>query len=393
MNQSEDNNQKKIYLDTNLQIVFGVTLMAVMGVASLAPAFPKIAQELKISSQGIGMLITFFTFPGVLLTPVLGLLADRFGRKKILVPSLILFGVAGGACMVTRDFHFLLIWRFFQGTGAASLGSLNVTIIGDLYSGKGRTAAMGYNASVLSIGTATYPAIGGALATLGWYYPFVLPLLAIPLGFIVMFCLKTPEPKSEQHFKAQFINAINGMKKRQVIGLFIASIITFLILYGSCLTYFPLLMGHSFGASPLIIGLIFSSMSLVTAITASQLGAMTRAYPERFLLRASFLLYGAAMFLIPFIPTLWLFLIPAMIYGFAHAINIPCIQSLLAGMAPMESRATFMSINGMVMRLGQTFGPLSMGAVFGLWGMEGTFYAGAALGVLMFLLSAIMITR
>jgi len=393
VNQSEDNSQKKIYLDTNLQILFGVTLIAVMGVTSIAPAFPKIAQELKISSHGIGMLITVFTFPGVLLTPILGLLADRFGRKKILVPSLMLFGVAGGACMVTRDFHSLLIWRFFQGTGAASLGSLNVTIIGDLYSGKGRTAAMGYNASVLSIGTATYPAIGGALATLGWYYPFVLALLAIPFGFIVMFSLKSPEPKSEKHLKAQFINAINGMKKRQVIGLFIASIITFLILYGSCLTYFPLLMGHSFGASPLIIGLIFSSMSLVTAVTASQLGAMTKAYPERFLLRASFLLYGAAMFLIPFIPKLWLFLFPAMIYGFAHGMNLPFIQSLLAGMAPMESRATFMSINGMVMRLGQTLGPLIMAAVFGLWGMEGTFYAGAALGILMFLLSGIMISR
>ena len=393
MNQSEDNNQKKIYLDTNLQILFGVTLIAVMGVTSIAPAFPRIAQELKISSQGIGMLITVFTFPGVLLTPVLGLLADRFGRKKILVPSLMLFGVAGGACMVTRDFHFLLIWRFFQGTGAASLGSLNVTIIGDLYSGKERTSAMGYNASVLSIGTATYPAIGGALATLAWYYPFVLALLAIPLGFIVMFYLKSPEPKSEQQLKAQFINAMNSMKKRQVIGLFIASIITFLILYGSCLTYFPLLMGHSFGASPLIIGLIFSSMSLVTAVTASQLGAMTKAYPERFLLRASFLLYGVAMFLIPFIPKLWLFLFPAMIYGFAHGMNLPFIQSLLAGMAPMESRATFMSINGMVMRLGQTLGPLIMAAVFGLWGMEGTFYAGAGLGALMFLLSGIMISR
>ena len=393
MNQSEDNNQKKIYLDTNLQILFGVTLIAVMGVTSIAPAFPRIAQELKISSQGIGMLITVFTFPGVLLTPVLGLLADRFGRKKILVPSLLLFGVAGGACMVTRDFHFLLIWRFFQGTGAASLGALNVTIIGDLYSGKERTSAMGYNASVLSIGTATYPAIGGALATLAWYYPFVLALLAIPLGFIVMFYLKSPEPKSEQHLKAQFINAMNSMKKRQVIGLFIASIITFLILYGSCLTYFPLLMGHSFGASPLIIGLIFSSMSLVTAVTASQLGAMTKAYPERFLLRASFLLYGVAMFLIPFIPKLWLFLFPAMIYGFAHGMNLPFIQSLLAGMAPMESRATFMSINGMVMRLGQTLGPLIMAAVFGLWGMEGTFYAGAGLGALMFLLSGIMISR
>ncbi len=390
MNRGESKNQK-IFLDTNLQIVFGITLMAVMGVTSITPAFPKMVQELKISSQGIGMLITVFTFPGVLLSPVLGLLADRFGRKRILVPALMLFGVAGGACTFARDFHSLLIWRFLQGTGAASLGALNLTIIGDLYPGKGRTEAMGYNASVLSIGTATYPAIGGALAMFGWYYPFVLPLLAIPLGFIVMFYLKNPEPKGKQHLKAQFINAMKGMKNRRVIGLFIASIITFLILYGPYLTYFPLLMGHSFGASPLIIGLIFSGMSLVTAVTSSQLGTITQTYPERSLLRASFLLYGAAMFLIPFIPKLWLFLIPSVIYGFAHGINMPCIQSLLAGLAPGEYRATFMSINGMVLRLGQTLGPLCMGAVFSIWGMEGPFFGGAGLGAFMFLLSTIMI--
>jgi ACDE family multidrug resistance protein len=388
---NQSKGQKALYLDTNLQIVFGVTLMAVLGVSSITPAFPRIVQELGISSQAIGLLITVFTFPGVLLAPVLGVLADRLGRKKILVPALMLFGVAGGACAFARHFNLLLTLRFLQGVGAASLGSLNVTLIGDLYSGKERTAAMGYNASVLSLGTASYPAIGGALATLGWYYPFVLPFVAIPIGLLVLFSLKNPELKSEQNLKEYFGNAWKSIKSRQVIGLFLASVITFIMLYGSYLTYFPLLLGNSFGATPWRIGLIMAMMSLTTALTSSQLGKLARVYSGRTLLQASFIIYALALVIIPFVPNLWAFLIPILVFGVAHGVNIPNIQTLLAGLAPTEYRAAFMSVNGMVLRLGQTLGPLLMGAVFGLWGASGVFYAGAGFSILMFVLVMVMI--
>ena len=62
-----------VYRDTNLQIIFGVTLMAVLGVSSITPAFPRIVKELNITPQAVGSLITAFTLPGVLLTAVLGM--------------------------------------------------------------------------------------------------------------------------------------------------------------------------------------------------------------------------------------------------------------------------------------------------------------------------------
>ena len=83
--------------DLNLHVVWGVTLMAVLGISSATPAFPRIVQELGSSPGQLTLLITFFTLPGVFLTPVAGVLSDRFGRKTILVPSLLLFGIVGGA--------------------------------------------------------------------------------------------------------------------------------------------------------------------------------------------------------------------------------------------------------------------------------------------------------
>jgi MFS family permease len=388
---NQSKGQKKIYLDTNLQIVFGVTLMAVLGVSSIAPAFPKIVQELDISSKAIGLLITVFRFPSILLTPVLGVLADRFGRKKILVPALILFGIAGGACAFARDFKLLLILRFFQGIGAACLGWLSVTIIGDLYSGKERATAIGYNISVLSLGEASYPAIGGALATLGWYYPFILPYIAIPMGLLVFFSLETPELKKEQHLKEYFSNAWRSIRNRRVVELFFASVITFIILSGSYWTYFPVLIGDSFSASPLIIGLIMAMMSLTTAFTSSQLGKLVKVYSEKTLLKTAFILYALALVMIPFIPNLWAFLIPIIIFGIADGMNVTSIHTLLAGLTPMEYRAAFMSVNATVLRLGLTLGPLLMGAIFGVWGIASVFYAGASLSIVMFMLMVIML--
>ena len=213
--------KRKIYLDTNLQIIFGITLAYIMGVASITPAFPKIVKELNISVKDVGLLITAFSFPGILLVPFLGVVADRWGRKRIIIPSLMLFGIAGGLCFFVRDFKLLLILRLIQGMGAAPLGSLTVTIIGDIYSRKELIAAMGYNSSVRSIGSASYPAIGGALAMMGWHYPFILPVIAIPIGFLVLSTLKVPEPENELHIREHLNIVWKKLRNLQVVGLLV----------------------------------------------------------------------------------------------------------------------------------------------------------------------------
>ena len=73
---NQANSQKKVYQNKNLQITFAVSLMAVLGVSSITPAFPRIAQALNISPQSVGLLITVFTLPSVILGPFLGVLAN-----------------------------------------------------------------------------------------------------------------------------------------------------------------------------------------------------------------------------------------------------------------------------------------------------------------------------
>lgn len=357
-----------------------------MGVSSITPAFPKISQELGIKPEQVAMLITFFTFPGVILTPILGVLADRLGRKKILVPSLLLFSIAGTACFFIRNFHFLIIMRFFQGMGAAALGSLNITLIGDLYAGKQRNAAMGFNSSVLSIGTASFPLIGGTLATIAWYMPFILPVAAFPVGIGVLFFLKNPEPKNDQHLWDYLKEAWKNLKNVQIIGLFVFSALTFIILYGVFLTYFPFLLNHTFNASPFIIGLILSSASVSTALVSSQVGRLSHKYSEKTLMLFGVSLYILAIGSVPFMPTMWTLIIPGLLFGAGNGVNFPSTQALMTSLAPMNQRAVILSLNGTVLRLGQTLGPLLMATVYALTCLDGVFYAGSIVAVLMMFL-------
>lgn len=367
--------------DRNLQIIFGVTLLAVMAVSSIAPALPAIVRDLGISKLQVGLLITAFTLPGMVLAPFLGVLADRFGRKRILVPSIFLFGLAGTACALTRDFNTLIVLRVFQGVGAAALGSLNVTIIGDLYSGRRRAAAMGLNASVLSIGVASYPLIGGALASLAWHYPFYLSLAAIPLGLIVLTALRNPEPRSKEGLRDYLGGTWGYLKNLKVAALFAAGVLTFIILYGALLIYFALLLDESFHASAFTIGLVMSLMSLTTAIVSSQLGRISAWFSEATLIKAAFAIYALALALIPLMPSLWLLLIPVMIFGIGQGVNLPSIHTLVAGLAPMEYRAAFMSINAAMLRLGQTIGPPLVGLFYVYGGSDAAFYATAGLAL------------
>lgn len=375
-----------LYRNKNLLIIYSITLIAVLGVASLTPAFPKIIEHFKIDTEEVGWLIATFTLPGIILTPLLGMLSDRVGRKIVLIPSLFLFAIAGTSCAFIKSFELLLFIRFLQGIGAASIGALNITLIGDIFSGKERGQAMGYNASVISIGTATYPAIGGIMATIGWNYPFFLSILALPVGLFVLFGLKNIEAQKNENFLTYIKNSITKILKTDVISLYTITFLFFIILYGSILTYIPILLKQRFNSEPYQIGLLLSTMSLSMGLSAILFGKISnKIKPDKILLAAS-ILYVFSLLSIPIIPTLSMLFAPLIIYGFANGLLLPTVQTLLAGKASLNERGLFMSLNGFVLRLAQTIAPLLTGLVF-IYGIEWTFWFGIIAALLVGLFS------
>ena len=382
------NPKSRILSDKNIWIVLAITLLSVMGAASITPALPMIAKDLAIPKESIGIVITSFSLPSVFVSPIIGMLSDRLGRKRFLVPSLFLFGLSGGLCLFARSLKIMLLLRLIQGLGAAVISTLNVTIISDLYDGKQRTEALGYYASTIAIGLGLLPVVGGALATLGWNYPFILQFTGIPVGFWAFISLNYPESRNQQSLNEYVSSSFKNLLKGKVLATFGVELITYIILYGAFFTYFPVLLAEYFSASSMAIGIIMATMSVAAVLTATQLSRIVKRIAEHDLIRLASILYGAGLLAIPFIPKMWFYIIPLATYGIAHGVNIPCIQSLVARYAPKENRAVFMSVNSVILRIGQAVGPMIMGCFYGFWGVGSVFYSGAIFCLVILLLAS-----
>jgi predicted MFS family arabinose efflux permease len=211
------------------------------------------------------------------------------------------------------------------------------------------------------------------------------------VGLIVLTKLDNPEPDNHKNIKSYLGDILKALKSRTVIGLFAANFLTFIILYGGYLTYFPILLDEQFSKSSLIIGIMLSGSSLITAFASSQLGNLTKRFAESTLIITAAILYLGVFLSIPFIENIWLFALPIIVFGFAQGINIPSILNLLTHQAPKEYRAAFLSVNWTIIRSGQAVGPFLLGLVYGVAGLSGTFWISALAAFCLFLVASLAI--
>jgi MFS family permease len=371
------------YRHPSLWLLFAVTLVAVGNVSSVAPAFPRVVDVFGVSRVQVGWVVTAYSLPGILSAPVAGVLADRYGRKRVLVPALVAFGLAGSACALARSFPALLALRALQGTAAAPLVGLAVTIIGDRYDGTARTAAIGYNATALNVGTAAYPAVGGALAALAWFWPFALPGLALPVAAAVAWGLEPPPIARAQTLADYLAVARRRLADGRVLGVLAINFGVYVLLFGAFLTYVPELLDARFGAPPPVAGGVLALASVSSGLTATQLGRLSTVVPKRRLVQGSLLINAGALAALPWAPAPWAVGAASLVSGVAQGLNQPALQTRLTELASDASRGVILSLNGMVLRLGQAVGPLLLGGALALGGLDALFVAagGIALGV------------
>ena len=108
---------------TELVILGAVPFVMVLGNSMLIPVFPKFEEVLNINQVKVGLLVTAFSLPAGLLIPFSGMLSDRIGRKIIIAPALILYGLGGlvagiASVALAKPFTVILVGRVVQGLGA-----------------------------------------------------------------------------------------------------------------------------------------------------------------------------------------------------------------------------------------------------------------------------------
>ncbi|MGC9331929.1 MAG: MFS transporter, partial [Bacteroidales bacterium] len=138
------------------------------------------------------------------------------------------------------------------------------------------------------------------------------------------------------------------------------------------------------GASASKIGITMSIMSLTTAITSTQIGHLKKIYSHKQLLFFSIASYLVALIIIPLSYHYWSIILGIIIFGIGHGLMTPNFQTMLVSYATINERAAFMSVNAMVLRIGQTVGPLLIGICYSMGNLRTSFFGGAAMAVIMF---------
>ena len=366
------------------QIIISTTFISLLGMPVIGPVLPVLQDVFTINNRDIGwMIMSSYTLPALFFIPFTGYLADRFGKKNILIPSLFLFAVSGSLISLAQNADTVIVLRFIQGLGGSALLTLSPALVPDLFQGQERVKAMGYTGVTQGIGAGLLPMLGGLLASVTWYLPFLTAVIGLPIGLYLIIHLKNVRPgvlpKTGTYIRDAYENLVN----KDVLQLCFFTFGYVFIGFGAFISYIPSYMNTTFNTGTILIGIIIATRTISGSICSAVLNKITTRFSSRTLLVFSFVLLMLGMSAVPLTGRIEAVIFLALAYGAGFGIVRPLIQVLLFEISPENLRATFSSANGTALRIAQTLSPLIAGLVVAGLGFQMLYYLAAGLSFLM----------
>lgn len=351
----------------NLIGLTGIPLVMVLGNSMLIPVLPTMKAKMDLTSLQTSLLITAFSIAAGIVIPLAGYLSDRFGRKIVIIISLILYGAGGlvaGLAALWWDQPYMVIMagRVLQGIGAAGTAPIAMALVGDLFNGASESRALGLMETSNGLGKVLSPIFGSLLALISWYMVF----LAFPIicgAVLLLFLFLTKEKKQERQPLPvkQYLHSIGQVFKQHgkwlVPAFFIGSICLF-TLFG-VLFYLSDLLEEKYKIDGVIKGGFLAIPLLVMSITAYVTGLIIK---KKLKLMRMFVIVG--MFLLSLSYVLASFvkgayaLISILVIGsLGTGLILPCLNSMIVGAVQKAERGMITSLYSGVRFIGVAVGP------------------------------------
>lgn len=369
-----------VHRSVGLQVIFGSSVMMIMGASLVYPVLPVVADSLGIPIGQIGLVLTAFTVPAVFLAPVGGMLMDLRGRKLVLVAGLLLYGVAGTAIAFVDSLPWLLALRAIQGVGYAGIMPLVVVLIGDTFSKEQETTAQGVKVVLDRATLLVLPAAAGFLAGIAWQAPFLLYAAAIPLGLAAARYL--PEQPMERHAHApSYLREVFLASLRvRSMTIFSMSSMRFFI-ETSFFVYLPLFALNNLDIAVNRGGLLFTVFAIGSIVTAGMAGSITRRFERVPLVIAAFFLQGLCLLAASVAGSVWVLGVAMLAFGLANGVISPAQKSLLTQSVPGQLRGGFVAADRIAQNTAKSIAPVVAGAVVVFASIETMFQAMGAFAI------------
>jgi ACDE family multidrug resistance protein len=316
---------------------------------------------------------------------VMGVLADRFGRRTVVVPCLAVFGIAGGLGAFAPTFGVLILLRLIQGVASAGLMNLAVVIIGDTWSGEERARMIGRNAATLTAAVVVFPPIGGLLGTIGgWRLAFAPFWFGIAAA--VLLARRLPRSvRRDSSLRDQLSATSPFIKAPAFLGAAVAGFIFFVLIFGLFLTVMPVYLDEVFKAPAGLRGIIAGLPAVTSTVSALTVSRWTFRFGVVRVGALGFGLLAAGFGLMAASPLLVGLMGAVLVYGLGEGLVLPILQDTVAGSAPDASRGAVVALFVSCLRAGQTVGPIVLAPLAVSAGARPVFALGAGVSAVLLL--------
>jgi predicted MFS family arabinose efflux permease len=340
-------------------------------------------QQLDLEPGLAATLVSIHSLTIAVFSPLLGILADRIGRLRVLVASLLFYALFGVAEVLTLSFWSLLVMRSLLGVASGGIAAASLGLLGNMYEGQARSQALGYATSTLTIAGILFPLLGGWVGRFNWQLVFYLYGLGFPLAIMAASTLKEKQPKRTRANAAQ-----PRQKLSQVLGqpyalwLLLTLALASIVMY-AVVIYAPLYLKVTIGAGPLLNGIVLATRAIGAAIV-SAVGSrrLTQTWGWQRVTTIGFVLMAVTLATIPLLHQLSWILLAAALFGAGFGIVLPNLYSVLADLAPPKLRSSVLAAGIGAGFLGQFLSPILLAPVLGYRGLEAVFYAAASVAAL-----------
>lgn len=372
-----------------------IPLIMTLGNSMLIPVFPEMQSALNLSQLQVSLTITAFSAAAALAIPILGYLSDRFSRKMVIIPALLLFGLGGllagfGASSFSNGYVWILIGRVIQGIGAAGTAPIAMALAGDLFKGGEQSQVLGIVEASNGLGKVLSPIFGSLLALFIWYAVFfAFPMICLISILLTWIFIKEKDNRQTPPPFRKYMRKMLGVFKlegRWLFTTYLAGGTCLFALFG-ILFYLSDVLEEEHHIKGVVKGLVLAIPLLVMVTTSYLTGSKIGKNLElmKKLMFIGFVLmtisYGCLIFFEHLVPFLFVLAISSVGAGLV----MPCVNSFITGSVGKDQRGFVTSLYGSVRFLGVAIGPPIFSRLEA-WSRNGMFLSIAVLTLIVALL-------
>lgn len=361
-------------------VLFCSVFTAMLGLGIVGPLMPIYASKLGASGLWIGIMFSAFSVSRLFLSPIIGRISDKRGRKPIISIGLLIYFFSSLLYLKAPDIYWFTIVRFVHGAASGMVIPIAMAYIGETTKEgmEGRTMGT-FNIAFFS-GMGAGPFIGGVLNNFfGLNSVFYAMAFLTAVSFIITL-LFLPDVRSGGYLSIPPIPFKTILKNNTVKALLVFRAFNAMG-RGGLLAFLPIYAAlKNIDSSKL--GILLSVNIFLTALLQRPFGNLADKYNRFLLIIIGSLIFSAPLIFIPFASDFKSLLLISVIMGLGGAISIPAASAAMVDVGRGEGMGVSMGLFSMAMSVGLIFAPLVLGLSIDVLGLNAAFYVAGALGVI-----------